>query len=859
MKMKMEQFPATNLNPVINVANDGVILYSNEAGEPLLHEWGVKVGEKLPSHIGDIVQRVISLNNPEKIKVEAVNRVYLVVFSPLPEQKCVNISGFDITDCKQVDELYKTEQRLAMATSATELGIFELDSVTGDIIGTEQFGYLVGFRTRPTTTKPVFQHYHKDQWAKWVHPDDWLGLWAKINACQSQRCPLDAEYRVTGNGSAERWVNVRGMFHDDDQGNATHFIGVLIDITKRRQSEEALLEKEAELKLIADNTPVILNRLNCDLKFVFANRACAEMFDRTQEEIIGRSIIEILGEDAFETIRPHIEKVLQGHRVEYETEIPYKGVGPRLMQVVYIPERNMQDEVVGWLASIMDITDHKNAEKALQESEALFSAFMDNNPANAWMKDEQGAYIFLNKASVDRIGIERENFLGKTDFEVFPRDAYQLRKSDNEVLASNKPIAVEEEIVNPDGRCIQWLSFRFPFKDAFGKICVGGISVDITERKRAEDELAAAHTQIQNIIDNTPDIVYAFDQEERFVLANKAVANVLNSTPDRMIGKRRHEFMPKNDADWHEANDRQVFEVGRALEFEECSHLEDRSITWLTKKFPLRDAQGRIYAVAGISADITKRKRAEEALKIANENLEAKVTERTKELNIAYESLRNLEIVRKREIHHRIKNNLQVISSLLDLQAEKFRYKNNIKDSQVLEAFKESQDRVLSMALIHEELHKGGELDTLNFSGYIQELADNLFISYRLGNEGTSLDMDIEENIFFNMDTAVPLGIIVNELISNSLKYAFFDRNKGEIIIKLQREKKEECEIEGNKSTNYVLSISDNGIGIPEDLDIKNLDSLGLQLVTTLVDQLNGELKLIRDNGTKFIIRLKVT
>ena len=126
--------------------------------------------------------------------------------------------------------------------------------------------------------------------------------------------------------------------------------------------------------------------------------------------------------------------------------------------------------------------------------------------------------------------------------------------------------------------------------------------------------MAAAHRQIQSIIDNTTAIVYAFDLEERFVMANTALAELLNSTPEQMIGKRRHEFMPKEDADWHEANDRQVIEAGRALEFEEHSQLEGRSITWLTTKFPLRDAQGRIYAVAGISADISERKQAEAKL-----------------------------------------------------------------------------------------------------------------------------------------------------------------------------------------------------------------------------------------------------
>ncbi len=133
-------------------------------------------------------------------------------------------------------------------------------------------------------------------------------------------------------------------------------------------------------------------------------------------------------------------------------------------------------------------------------------------------------------------------------------------------------------------------------------------------RQKAEDALGAAHRQTQSIIDNATAIIYAFDLEERFLMANITIAKLLNSTPEQMIGKRRHEFMPKTDADWHEANDRKVIEAGRAIEFEEHSQLQGRSITWLTTKFPLRDAQGRIYAVAGISADVSERKQAEEAL-----------------------------------------------------------------------------------------------------------------------------------------------------------------------------------------------------------------------------------------------------
>ncbi|MDD4249282.1 MAG: histidine kinase dimerization/phosphoacceptor domain -containing protein, partial [Methanosarcina sp.] len=236
------------------------------------------------------------------------------------------------------------------------------------------------------------------------------------------------------------------------------------------------------------------------------------------------------------------------------------------------------------------------------------------------------------------------------------------------------------------------------------------------------------------------------------------------------------------------------------------------------------------------------------------------ITERKK----AEKTLVNFETARKKEIHHRIKNNLQVISSLLDLQAEKFSNREYVKDSEIMEAFRESQNRILSMALIHEELHEGREIDKLKFSSYLEKLSENLFQTYRLGNANISLSMDLEENIFFDMDTAIPLGIIVNELISNSFKHAFVERERGEIRIKLYSDKTGECKEnrtgrkkEDFKTTSFVLAVSDDGVGVPESFDLENPVSLGIQLVITLVDQLEGELKLKRDSGTEFVVRFK--
>lgn len=164
------------------------------------------------------------------------------------------------------------------------------------------------------------------------------------------------------------------------------------------------------------------------------------------------------------------------------------------------------------------------------------------------------------------------------------------------------------------------------------------------------------------------------------------------------------------------------------------------------------------------------------------------------------------------------------------------------------------------MALIHEELYKGEGTDTLDFSTYIRELAENLFQTYSLKSKNIHLSMDLEENVFLNMDTGIPLGIVVNELVSNSLKHAFPGKDRGEIQIKLHREKnsKYKNEKEADRVTSFILVVSDNGVGIPENLDIKNVDSLGIQLITTLADQLDGEFELKRNNGTEFTMRFTV-
>ena len=191
-----------------------------------------------------------------------------------------------------------------------------------------------------------------------------------------------------------------------------------------------------------------------------------------------------------------------------------------------------------------------------------------------------------------------------------------------------------------------------------------------------------------------------------------------------------------------------------------------------------------------------------------------------------------------REIHHRVKNNLQVISSLLSLQSR------TSKDEQAIEMAKESQNRIKVMALIHEKLYRSKDFANVEFNDYIKNLVNDLFASYRVSASRISLKLEIED-LSLGIDTAIPTGLIINELVTNCLKYAFSKDNDGEIRISL-------CSLDDGQNE---LIVRDNGVGIPETLDIKNAESLGLRMITNLTERsLHGKVSINRDNGTEFRI-----
>jgi len=317
----------------------------------------------------------------------------------------------------------------------------------------------------------------------------------------------------------------------------------------------------------------------------------------------------------------------------------------------------------------------------------------------------------------------------------------------------------------------------------------------IAKLKRTEEALQVSRESFHNIVERSADGIIVADRE--------GVARFVNTTLKSMFGRKAEELLGELFGFPIMASESMEIDIVRRVGEIGVGEMRVTETEW--------DGENA-YLIS--IRDITERKRFIEATKA---------------------SLREKEVLLK-EIHHRVKNNLQILSSLLNLQSE------HIEDEQALEAFKISQNRINSMALIHEELYQSEDLENIDFAGYIRRLVTDLYGSYGVDSETIKLNLNAE-NILLGINKAIPCGLIINELVSNSIKHAFPQGKVGEISISFHSD-----------SDTLTLRFSDNGVGFPKDLDFRATRSLGMQLVTTLIKQLDGSIELDRSAGTTFTI-----
>jgi PAS domain S-box-containing protein len=425
----------------------------------------------------------------------------------------------------------------------------------------------------------------------------------------------------------------------------------------------------------------------------------------------------------------------------------------------------------------------------------------------------------FNAAAEATFGYSKDEMLGQP-LSILFSDGVEMEKVVNRITQKG---ALANEIINKKKDGTFFISFLSAsvLKNEKGEV-VGamGVSRDITAIKKAEEELRLSEERHRAIYDQAYIGIARIAKMGRFLLVNERLCSMLDYTAEELYRKTFYELGVQEEVeeslgDWDQLLSGRIKNFSR----EQTYVRQDGDLLRTNVTVSLvRDANNNPNYFVAVFEDITERKEYEAQLE---------------------DSIKEKEVLLK-EVHHRVKNNMQVISSILNLQS------SYISDETALAILRESQDRIKSMSFVHESLYQSKTLSEVNFSEYIQNISRNLFHSYSRPAGGIALRFDLEE-VFLNLDTSIPCGLIINELVSNSLKYAFQGREKGVVVISFSK-------LADGK---LKLIVADDGIGLPEGFDIENAESLGLQLVTTLVTQISGKMEIDRTNGTCFNIVFK--
>ncbi|MEA2006528.1 MAG: PAS domain S-box protein [Acidobacteriota bacterium] len=458
----------------------------------------------------------------------------------------------------------------------------------------------------------------------------------------------------------------------------------------------------------------------------------------------------------------------------------------------------------------------KLTKESLNRSERQLRMLIDTIPDIIYFKDLQGRNIVVNKAYENLVGLKMEEIIGKTDKEILPPElAEYCRKSDEQVIKKRKLICREEESVNHKGEKIFFETYKYPLFDEKG-ILKGlvGISRDVTSQKKAEKNLRVEKAYLKQFFENIQEGIVLADKEQKIISVNKEFVRLFGYNMSEIKDRYLDEIVG------HEKKCDEVEKIsvkistGEKVAFEAVRKRKDGTMIDVSVLTMPIIVDGEVVASVAIYRDITERKKAEEQVK---------------------SSLEEKEVLLK-EIHHRVKNNMQIVSSMLRLQARQS------KSEDFIEMCNVSQSRIRSIALIHESLYKSNDFARIDFSKYIEKLMTHLFSIYEGGKERIEFEVDVDD-VFLDINKAIPCGLIINELVSNSLKHAFPNHMKGKVSVEMLKE-----------NGKHILSVKDTGIGFPEKLDFRNTKTLGMQLVTDLVKQLRGTIELARDVATEFKI-----
>ncbi|MFA4848819.1 MAG: PAS domain S-box protein [Methanoregula sp.] len=511
-----------------------------------------------------------------------------------------------------------------------------------------------------------------------------------------------------------------------------------------------------------------------------------------------------------------------------------------------------------------DITDSKQMEKQISESRELFADIISFLPDPTFVIDKEGKVLAWNRAIEQLSGVPAHDIIGKGDHEyslwmsgkrrpifidlVLHPDQDYARMNYTGIQMDGQTVTGQYNVVLPDGRKTVLSLVASPLFDVQGNI-VGAIESirditrikdteaelarlnenletivkdrtrlledEVVQRIRAEKDVQTALDYTRSVIEANPDLMVVLDAKGKILDINAAGELLTGIPKEKLIGSSYFGYLVDDGTHFNKFSS--LLHEGKLENFVELRRNDGHITPLSVHAIGIRGDDGKFDRFIVAAHDITRQKRDEEAIRAS---LEEKV-------------------VLLREVHHRVKNNLQIIISLVNLQMRQ------TDDPTVKQIMSETQNRVRAMSLVHEKLYRSESLSKIDFADYTRFLATQLFSFYGTDSRRVRLEFAMSK-IMVDINTAVPLGLLMNELISNSLKHAFPKGMAGAISIS-----------GGYEGERMMLVVRDNGIGIPPDFDWKNTTSLGMRLVISLIDQVDGTIELDRKNGTTFTITVK--
>ena len=453
------------------------------------------------------------------------------------------------------------------------------------------------------------------------------------------------------------------------------------------------------------------------------------------------------------------------------------------------------------------------------ETQEVFYRLFEFVPDAIVVVDQQGVIRRANAKTEQMFGHHREELIGQPVEVLIPQRfarrhvEYRERYLDE---PRTRPMGASQELFarRKDGSEFPVDIMLSPLDTSEGKVVLAVVR-DITERKKIEAQAKESQEMFFRLFEFAPDAIVVVDQQGIIRRANAKTEQMFGYRREELVGQPVEVLIPDRFTERHVGyrskylHEPRTRPMGAGLElFGRRKDGSEFPVDIMLS--PVEAERGRL--VLGVVRDITERKQAE-----------AQARERREML--------------LKEVHHRVKNNLQVISSLLYLQS------TYVADRGTLEILTESQNRVKSIALIHEKLYRSEDLEKLDFGEYVRDLLADLIRTYRVQQDSIAVHTRIE-GARLGIDTAIPCGLIINELVSNAFKHAFPPGGTGEVWIDLHPA----------QDRRYVLSVRDSGAGLPKDFDWRRSKSLGLKLVTDLTKQLEGEVQVCSDAGTTFTI-----